>query len=735
MINGYEMMYKNSDSTDEETDERDSDDDIENNVEREKVMKEMKKVFAKVSTTKEGDDVKDDENNDAPTNVPTSEINNDSTNATNTSSTMPSSQHNDTFISMNPSKPRIINFTGGNNISSSTDNEWSFTSRNTTKANNTSIHQIMHNGLPNISTTNQNFDITHKEIDLSSMMIRNDDVNTTNDDEYYYPNDDSNSDNDENTYEDNYELSGGNKRKKPSKSSPSTKRKKPSSKSSPSSKTKPSTKRPSTKSPTVSITPEIKILSNIFIYIRYNKVPTDSSQSVRLFNSRVTSRRIIFTVNQYIINFLRHINYIIAAKTNVNYQLIDSKQLFIRIPVYVYTNEEAALHPLDLILKRVNALRTFLTTYDFSLDTKSTLWLIRTLTNVGINMNKDFSLTVDCTDLFYEKIDEEITFNIPTIEYPTVRRHVMKDGSHLIEYEDPYFNDYGIFHDLSVPFDEMGMSYNGLHLYEHLMTKGWIDLSVNDQIYANGITYPNGICMVYNVLATEKSFHEYVNATLEWIYKVRNEDFWKKDINDDLLLETYRTISETRTERTLASMGRSDLHAYTNSYNKQIFEYWANKPFNLLITMPKGTKRIDIDKVEQLALKHPLRTINRPKNIKLKYYPLEVLMSKERMKTFILKVSTDKIKNAILMPKLKTKMYFGVDCYMGQNALIAENNDLSEYNSVLHPILHLNRLFTDEEIDMFLKTHITACSSATMSMQSMMIRHAADHLDEYNLNL
>lgn len=514
--------------------------------------------------------------------------------------------------------------------------------------------------------------------------------------------------------EDTHTLTGGGKAKRTSKytSNKSSKRK----------STNPS------KAPV--ITPVIKSIKNVYIYIRYNK---DSSNDDPLSTNRV-SQNIQYTLNRYVIEFLRHMNFAIAAHTNVNYHLLDNRQLYIRIPVYPYTNDEAKLHPLDLILKRVDSIRSFIESYDFSTDTKSAMWLIRTLTSLGVNLNEDFNLTVDCDDFDYKKIDEPLTFNFPAIEYPHISKHVLSDSSIVTVYEDPYFNDYGVYINLSVPFADMGMSYNGLHIYEHLMTKGWDKLSVNDQIYANGITYPNGICMVFNILSTESAYHEYTNAALKWLFKIRDPKFWQDSISDDILLETCRTISETRTERTLASMGRSDLHAYTNNYNRSIFEYWSNQPFTLLLTCPSGTAKLNVEAIEKMMSTHPLRHIPRPENVKMKYYPLEVMLMKQVSKLYILKADTERIKNAIMKPRLKTKVYFGVDCYMGQDEDM-DDNDLSEFNGVLHPLLYLNRYFTEKELREFVRTHITAASSSTLSMQSMCIRHAADSLEELNLNL
>lgn len=483
--------------------------------------------------------------------------------------------------------------------------------------------------------------------------------------------------------------------------------------------------------PTVTLTN--KFLNNMYIYIRYNKDPSSVERNLPILSATTRSKRIALTINQYVTMFLRHLNYLIAVKTNVNYNLIDTQNLYIKLPIYVYTNDEASMHPLDLILHRVDGLKKFIESFDFSKDTKSVLWLLRTMASVGVNINEDFNITVDCDDFDYQKIDEPLVFTFPKLEHPKIRKIQLKDKSTITMYEDPYFNDYGIFANLSVKFDEMGMSYNGLHLYEHLMTKGWSNLSVNDQVYANGVTYPTGVCMVFQILSTEKAYREYVNAYFEWLFKCRGKDFWTKDISEDLYLETCRTISETRMERTMASMGRSDFHAYDNNYNSAIFEYWSNKPFNLLLTVPKGTKAIDVDRLNNLCDKYPLRNVVRPPNIKLKYYPFEVMATKANTNLCILKTSPEEIKQALLKPQLKTRAFFGIDCYLRQDPNKHDDGDLSEFISVLHPLLFMNDYFTEEELNQFVRSHVTAYSSETMHIQSLCIRHAADNFGELRL--
>ena len=51
-------------------------------------------------------------------------------------------------------------------------------------------------------------------------------------------------------------------------------------------------------------------------------------------------------------------------------------------------------------------------------------------------------------------------------------------------------NNYGLVCDLSKNIDDMGFSYNALHMYEHLMTHCWDDIDKKNLSILKTNTYP-----------------------------------------------------------------------------------------------------------------------------------------------------------------------------------------------------------------------------------------------------
>lgn len=456
----------------------------------------------------------------------------------------------------------------------------------------------------------------------------------------------------------------------------------------------------------ITVNRNTRVLDNTYIYIKYNKSSDQNNYSDVLIKK-----------------FMDYMNGIIGAKTATNYHIEKVKNFTIRIPIYVYTNEEAKMNPIDLLEKRVKTIMNFLENFDWKTVSKFQLWLVRSLHILGINISTCFNIETEMPNVDYKKINETILIKFPDIQYPKLRRIKLNDNSMITLYSDPYMDDYGLFLNLSVSFDEMGMSYNALHLYEHLLTKPWDKLNGHDLIELNGSTYPVGTCFVYTIHKTINSLKLHMNSTLKWLLKSRLPDFWKNK-EEEINLETIRTISETRRERTLTSMGRSDLHAYDLKYNTDIFDYWSNKPFNILLAGPDDFNEINEDKLNVLVKKYSLRNdIKRPENIKFKNIPMDVLKMKKFTGFYILKDDVENIKNRFLKNDFESNSFFGIDCVMS-----CKSEDLSVYNSVLHPLLYLNKYFTDEELNDYVKRHVIPFSSKLFSNASVQLKNAGNYL-------
>lgn len=527
-----------------------------------------------------------------------------------------------------------------------------------------------------------------------------------------------------------------------------------------------------------------------------------------------------------LVRMLNYFNGMIGAKTNVNYHIERVTNFMIRLPIYVYGNEESKMNSDELVKKRVNTILEFFKNFDWKVANKENLWLVRSLKIMKIDIENCFVLSVVKVndDGSISVVDEpkKILISSPKLEYATIKRLDIKETyanstditggdlcddeheddelestqtsgesgknttshsndepsdpkftqsdqpsdqhsdsesrrsypsrkagpvgskmvnshktlqnntslksdasnspkdpiSHITYYIDPYLQDFGLFIDLSVPFNDMGMSYNALHLYEHLMTKCWNDCDSKDVILLNGSTYPIGLSFIYTIHSSYSSLVHFLNKTIEFILKARDPKFWESsDMKNEIDLETERTISETRTERSLTSMGRSDFKAYDKKYDVNIFKYWSNLPFRILVT-GNECPNLKLEGLVNLVHKNPLRHISRPPNVKLSSIPVDVLVSKNELGLYTKRLKTSDIIERIMGRDFSENVLFGVDA-----GLYSLDEDIGVYNSNLHPLLLLNSYFSDEELKEYVKTHVVSNSSKLLSMTSLQLKY------------
>jgi hypothetical protein len=118
-----------------------------------------------------------------------------------------------------------------------------------------------------------------------------------------------------------------------------------------------------------------------------------------------------------------------------------------------------------------------------------------------------------------------LKLNFEGVVEESYKQYRLKDSSIIGVLIDPYATTYGLFVDLSVKFEDMGMGYNALHLYKHPVIKAWVRHQSEHVIDLNGSTYPTGISFVYIILNNFNSFREHVNASINWIKNSRNPNF------------------------------------------------------------------------------------------------------------------------------------------------------------------------------------------------------------------
>ena len=471
-----------------------------------------------------------------------------------------------------------------------------------------------------------------------------------------------------------------------------------------------------TKSNSVTISSVTNELKDSFIMIEY-----DNSQPLTKY-TKILLHRFMSVLNGYI-----------GARTNLNYRIQPVKDFRITIPIYIYTNEDKQLAPFELIQKRIDTLTDALEHIEWSRYTNlQEQWIMQSLLVSGIDVSSSFVLSTDVNPLsnFNNIENEPIHINTPTYKKLDIKRVRYSDDSTITYLSSPYLTDYGMFANLSITFDEMGMSFNALHLYEHIMTYAWKDANTDKTKLINGATWPNGICSVFAVTQDLNAMKEYAALYIKFYLESRAEHFWENESNfDGLKLETQRTISETRDERTLSSLCRSDFHAYDYKYNTKIFEYWSQRPFDILISGPLPISELSMNEnvINAFMKKNKPRNIPRPPNIKYKSLPFDVLRMKVVHQFRVLKADTEEVKKSLLFPSPDNKALYGID-----SKIVSDNEDLTPYNCILHVLCYMNRLFTDEDLTKFLKRFIIPFSGTFFSETSLSSKFAGDYLFEPN---
>lgn len=427
--------------------------------------------------------------------------------------------------------------------------------------------------------------------------------------------------------------------------------------------------------------------------------------------------------------FLVLLNGHIGANTNLNYHINPIKDFKIKIPIYVYTNDEKKMTTAALIDKRVNTLINHLENIDWSKHANlQEQWLIYSLKTVGIDIASDFLIsTFTDPSIGYEDLDhQQLKIKTPVIHQPKIKRITYADGSTILYLSSPYLSDYGVFANLSTTFNEMGMSFNALHLYEHLMTYAWKDIKFDKTKMMNGSTWPQALCSVFVITGNLEAMKTFSASFIKFYLESREPGFWNKPEHiESLKLETQRTISETRTERTLSSLCRSDLHAYDFQYNTKIFEYWSQRPFDLLIAGPDNLEKLYMNKqtIDNFIKLHQPRKIAKPQNVIYKTLPLDTIKMKQLKQFRILAADKQEIKNYLLRPNPANRCLYGID-----SKIISDNENLDGYNSVLHVLCYANKMFSEEELQRFTTYSVIPFSCLFFSDTSLSANFAGDYL-------
>ena len=261
------------------------------------------------------------------------------------------------------------------------------------------------------------------------------------------------------------------------------------------------------------------------------------------------------------------------------------------LPITVqYHNEEGDI--LKLLNDRVKTIKNTVSKLKF--ETNRAKFIARVLDQYKVDPFNFLQITysiseVKKTESETELISESIELNLPKIPNFEIKEHFYKKGNfrHL-EYIDPLLLDYGLYIGLSKPFNQMGYSYNILHIYEHMMVVCWQKLDQKDLLGINGCTFPSGNCYLYNIHRTKKSLKKFAREYVKFHQLTKTRDYWEKDLKDYLKRETVRTYSETQTSKSLKEFGRTDNTIYSEMiYNIEPFIKFSEDTYTILTVSPE----------------------------------------------------------------------------------------------------------------------------------------------------
>ena len=416
-------------------------------------------------------------------------------------------------------------------------------------------------------------------------------------------------------------------------------------------------------------------------------------------------------LSQFFMNFL---SFYIGAQSKINYHMEPATKNKIIIPIYPYELQESHMTALNLIRKKIHELQDTFSSIDWNKISRQYLWLIHAMKIYGFDSENSLQCKVVSTsNSLLEEYPAQFSIRMimPSNDKVFVQKIQADDGSIITTIVDPNVRDYGLFSDLSVPFSEMGIVSNGLHLYEHLAVKAWSGLDEKDCLVINGSTSATGMSYIYSVHKTYESFKTFVDATINFVLKSRRKEFWESDdMKDAIKFETVRTISETRLGRSHTLMSRSDFHAYQNGYNTNVFHYWSNKPFNILCVVGnKNELFLTKKKLDEITKKYPIEKVQIPKSLTFKNIPVETLITKMAQHYRLEKVSELKNIQHIYNNNLDKNTLYGIDCALHID--VEDDAGTSDGNNMLYALLLYNRHLKEESLQKYCDTHVLPYSN------------------------
>ena len=234
----------------------------------------------------------------------------------------------------------------------------------------------------------------------------------------------------------------------------------------------------------------------------------------------------IFTKHCFKI-LVQYINVYIGAKTDCNYRIKPISELrpdnnlrfYFEVPLQAHKQNENK--SMILFSKRREIIKSTINSINWNIQPVKIKWIMKYFKSINLKITLNITDKLD-TSNYSETID--VINNV--IDDTKIKITKLDDGSIIKQLIMPDCQDYGIYFNISQPFDEMGFGYNYLHLFEHIMCIPWGKISVSDLILMNGSTFFNGLSYVYAMTRTKKSLKMYFNEIINHYINLRNDEYY-----------------------------------------------------------------------------------------------------------------------------------------------------------------------------------------------------------------
>lgn len=323
-----------------------------------------------------------------------------------------------------------------------------------------------------------------------------------------------------------------------------------------------------------------------------------------------------------------HVAAIIGRATDLGYRLAmnATDSHIINIPIEI-TGGASTVTWQELMENRTKELKRFLESKRFANELSEHAELKSTLTTFGVKAEQIYTITSP----FFT---DELKVRMKPFESDPCRFVIHeKPGEYFVHEYYTNRNTSLIVIDLSVPFKELYIESDALHLYEHCMLINVLDGSGNrpelfKNVDVNGFTSNAGLCYLYaKIEGDAKTVERIALEMTRWYFESRSPDFWKRNMSD-VKKQIARTTSEV-IDGTPWDIFRNRSRTRSNNLNTDIFRRWSNRPLNMLIVT---NSQISIGKhVDGYSKQYPASKITMSRTPKIEYVPFAALSSDTRM--------------------------------------------------------------------------------------------------------